>query len=176
MLRAIAVLSTLISVSVMAQTPPAGSPPGRPMMGRPGMGGGGGQRGGNPTCTPLKEACLKAGYSMTEPRTSEKSAIGGCMAKFARGESVKGVTMKPTDKALEPCINFMKMKMAQMGAGAGAGGPAGGPARGGPRGGADGKPNFGGAGTPPPPGAGAPMKTPPAVVKPPTQPAKPGAK
>jgi hypothetical protein len=123
----------------------------------------------------LKQACLKAGYSMTEPRTSEKSVIGGCMAKYARGESAKGVTMKPTDKALEPCINFMKMKMAQMS------GKAGGPARGVPRTSPNGKTTFSGTATPPPPATGAAMRpTTPAPLKKtpvmPTTPAKPAPK
>jgi hypothetical protein len=175
MLRLLAIVSTLMSVSVMAQTPPArpspvvgGHPPGRPMMmGRPGMGG---PRGGNPACAPLKDACLKAGYSMTEARTSEKSVIGGCMAKYARGEAAKGVALKPTDKALEPCINFMKMKMAQMNGQAGAGGPA----RGVPRTGPNGQTAFSGNAVPPRPATGVQPKTPtPAPLK--TAP-KPGGK
>jgi hypothetical protein len=115
-MRLIAIVSALMSVSVMAQTPP---------------------RGGNPACTPLKNACIKAGYSMTEPPASEKSVIGGCMAKYARGETAKGITMKPTDKAIASCISFMKMKMAQM-----SGKP--GPARGIPRTGPNGKSTFNG--------------------------------
>jgi hypothetical protein len=124
MLRLIAIVSALISASVMAQTPP---------------------RGGNPACTPLKNACIKAGYSMTEPPASEKSVIGGCMAKYARGETAKGITMKPTDKAIASCISFMKKKMAQM-----SGKP--GPARG--------KTTFSGNSIPPRSAKGIPPKTP----------------
>lgn len=146
MLRLIAIVSALISASVMAQTPP---------------------RGGNPACTPLKNACIKAGYSMTEPPASEKSVIGGCMAKYARGETAKGITMKPTDKAIASCISFMKKKMAQM-----SGKP--GPARGIPRTGPNGKSTFSGNSIPPRSAKGVPPKTsPPAPSK--TTP-KPGGK
>jgi hypothetical protein len=148
MLRLIAIVSALMSVSVMAQTPP---------------------RGGNPACTPLKNACIKAGYSMTEPPASEKSVIGGCMAKYARGETAKGITMKPTDKAIASCISFMKMKMAQI-----SGKP--GPARGIPRTGTNGqgKTTFSGNSIPPRTAKGVRPKTPtPAPSK--TTP-KPGGK
>lgn len=69
---------------------------------------------GNPACKALKDACLKAGYVMTGPVTSEKSIVGGCMAKIARGAPVKNLKVKATDPAIEPCINFMKAKMYDM--------------------------------------------------------------
>lgn len=69
---------------------------------------------GVPACNALKDACLKAGYVMTGPKSSEKSIVGGCMAKIVRGESVKNLKVKATDPAIEPCINFMKAKMYDM--------------------------------------------------------------
>lgn len=69
---------------------------------------------GHPACNALKNACLKAGYVMSGPITSPKSLIGGCMAKMARGEPVKGLKVRATDPAIEPCINFMKAKMWEM--------------------------------------------------------------
>lgn len=107
MLRVLVLASALISIPVMAQTPPSQPRATRPGPQRPRGGG------GNPVCVPLKEACVRAGYSMAAPFTSEKSVVAGCMAKFARGETVKGIALKPTDKSIEPCIKFMKVKMAQ---------------------------------------------------------------
>jgi hypothetical protein len=162
MLRLLVIASALMSVSVMAQQtlPPHPAARGK----RPGLNGG--PRGGHPACASLKEACVRAGYSMTEPYTSEKSVVAGCMAKYARGEAAKGVAIKPNDKSIEPCIKFMKVKMAQAsrqvapGTGTGTG--------------RKGQPAFSGNATPPRPSTGVQPRAPiPAPSK--TAP-KPGAK